>query len=88
MEYKISKSIFQKEVILKILYLWQGKFCINISEDGNNYILKVIDKSDVVFDFDKFNMELNEQQLRENLNNQFGPIRDSIYKKAFSHFKE
>ena len=27
------------------------------------------------------------QQLKENLNNQFGTIRDAIYEKAFSHFK-
>ncbi len=87
MEYKISKTIFNKEVILKVTYLWQEDFNINISEDENNYVLSVVSKTGTDFNWDKFNSELQEQQLKENLNNQFGTIRDAIYEKAFSHFK-
>ncbi|MBR1984140.1 MAG: His-Xaa-Ser system protein HxsD [Clostridia bacterium] len=87
MEYKISKTIFNKEVILKVTYLWQEDFNINISEDENNYVLSVVSKTGTDFIWDKFNSELQEQQLKENLNNQFGTIRDAIYEKAFSHFK-
>ena len=87
MEYKISKTIFNKEVILKVTYLWQEDFNINISEDENNYVLSVVSKTGTDFDWNKYYSELEEQQLKENLNNQFGTIRDVIYEKAFSHFK-
>lgn len=87
MEYKVSKSVFFKEAILKVAYLWQEDFSIKITEDENNYILSVVSKTGTGFDWDKFNSELQEQQLKENLNNQFGTIRDAIYEKAFSHFK-
>lgn len=88
MEYEVSKSVFFKEVILKIAYLWQEDFSINISEDENNYILSVVSKSGATFDWNQFNSELQEQQLKETLNNQFGMIRDAIYEKAFSHFRK
>ena len=87
MEYKISKTIFNKEVILKVTYLWQEDFNINISEDENNYVLSVVSKTGTDFDWNKYYSELEEQQLKENLNNQFGTIRDAIYEKAFSNFK-
>ncbi len=87
MQYSISKTIFSKEVILKVTYLWQENFCINISEDEYNYILSIDSKTGLDFDWNKFNSQLQEQQLRETLNNQFGEIRDAIYNKAFSNFK-
>ena len=57
MEYKISKTIFNKEVILKVTYLWQEDFNINISEDENNYVLSVVSKTGTDFNWDKFNYE-------------------------------
>lgn len=87
MEYKISKTIFHKEVILKVAYLWQNDFSIIISEDENNYIISATSKNATDFCWTKFYSELEEQQLRENLNLQFGSIRDAIYQKAFSRFK-
>ena len=87
MEYNISKTIFNKEVILKVTYLWQEEFNIKISENENNYVLTVVSKAGTDFDWNKYYSELEEQQLKENLNNQFGTIRDAIYEKAFHHFK-
>lgn len=86
MDYKISKNIFSKESILKIVYLWQKDFSIVIEEDEYNYILKITPNNGVVFNEENFNKELQEQQLRETLNNQFGRLRDSIYNKAFEYF--
>ena len=43
-----------------------------------SFIQDVIDQKPLL------NQELQEQQLRENLNKQFGSLRESIYKKAFS----
>lgn len=39
------------------------------------------------FDIDKFNSDLQEQQLRETLNGQFGELREAIYNKAFERFE-
>ena len=60
------------------------KFNIYVSENANEYVLNIESKNDCDFDFSRFNQELQEQQLRENLNKQFGSLRESIYKKAFS----
>lgn len=86
MDYKISKNIFSKESILKIVYLWQKDFSIVIEEDEYNYILRITPNNGAIFNVENFNRELQEQQLRETLNNQFGRLRDSIYNKAFEHF--
>ena len=62
MEFEISKTLYDKETILKVIYYYQDKFTINII--------------------------LQEQQIRETLNKQFGDLRNSIYKKAFSFMEK
>jgi len=88
MEHKFSKTVFSKEAILKTVYLWQKDFNISISEDEYNFILNIEEKTpNNVFNAAKFNSQLDEQQLREQLNKQFGNLRDYIYNKAFAHFE-
>lgn len=84
MEYKLSKSLYERDVLLKVIYSVGDKFNIYVSENANEYVLNIESKNDCDFDFSRFNQELQEQQLRENLNKQFGLLRESIYKKAFS----
>lgn len=87
MLYSLSKTTFNKETLLKVAYLWQNDFNIVISEDDNNFLLNIESKTqEVQFDFSVFNSTLQEQQLRETLNNQFGMLRENIYSKAFEHF--
>lgn len=81
-QYKFAKSVFDKDAILKTVYLWQD---ILVSEDEFNYIIEVNSPNN--FDIDKFNSDLQEQQLRETLNGQFGELREAIYKKAFERFE-
>ena len=64
-QYKFAKSVFDKDAILKTVYLWQ----------------------DILVSEDKFNSDLQEQQLRETLNGQFGELREAIYNKAFERFE-
>lgn len=86
---ELSKSVFNKNTILKTVYLWQECFSINIKENEFNYVLEVVPiKPDMVFDENSFNMQLNEQQLRETLNEQFGSLRNAVYEKAFSIIKK
>ena len=86
MEHKISKTIFSKETVLKVVYLWQEKFTIILSEDEYNYIISISDDNKD-FDLTTFRTDLQEQQLRETLNSQFGKLRDAIYEKAFEKIK-
>ena len=81
----LSKTVYLKETILKTVYSLQGNFSIKISEDEYNYILNI--DSEIQFDEKKFFKLLNEQQLRETLNTQFGQLRDEIYHRAFSRFE-
>ncbi len=76
-QYKFAKSVFDKDAILKTVYLWQDILVSDIIEvnSPNN------------FDIDKFNSDLQEQQLRETLNGQFGELREAIYNKAFERFE-
>ena len=86
MEHKISNTIFSKETVLKVVYLWQEKFTIILSEDEYNYIISISDDNKD-FDLTTFSTDLQEQQLRETLNSQFGKLRDAIYEKAFEKIK-
>lgn len=86
-EYKISKGLYNKEAILKVVYTLQKEFNISITEDEFNYICNVEPKCDVAFDFSRFNNGIQEQQLRETLSSQFGELRNAIYSKAFEHFE-
>ena len=86
MEHKISKTIFTKETVLKVVYVWQENFTIVLSEDEYNYIISISD-NDKNFNLSKFSVDLQEQQLRETLNSQFGKLRDAIYEKAFEKIK-
>ena len=81
-QYKFAKSVFDKDAILKTVYLWQD---ILVSEDKFNYIIEVNSPNN--FDIDKFNSDLQEQQLRETLNGQFGELREAISYKAFERFE-
>ena len=81
-QYKCSKSVFGKDAILKTVYLWPN---VLISEDEFNYVIEV--NSPDNFDINKFNSDIQEQQLRENLNSQFGELREAIYNKAFERFE-
>ncbi len=85
---KIGKNIYNIVSIQKIVYSLQENFLIKISEDEYNYILDVIAITDSFFDEKNFFKLLNEQQLREILNAQFGKLREEIYHKAFSKFEE
>lgn len=87
-ELKVSKKIYSKTAILKVAYDFQDNFNIVISEDEYNYILSVKSKNnDLSFNIEFFNNKLQEQELREKLNAQFGSLRNIIYEKAFEQFK-
>ena len=78
----ISKNLYSKEALLKTIYNFKDVYNIMVESNEDNYILSIDSKC---FDKNTFLKFLNEQELRESLNLQFGKLRETIYKKAFSH---
>lgn len=83
-EIALTKDLYSKEAILKTIYLFHDKFVIDIKSDNESYILTANSINNYLFDKQEFLLKLQEQQLREFLNNQSGNLREAIYKKAFS----
>ena len=83
----LGKTIYSSSAIQKTIYLLQNDFLIRVTEDEYNYVLNISKLRDEEFIESDFYKLLNEQQLRETLNIQFGKLREEIYKKAFSRFE-
>lgn len=84
MQIKLLKELYSKEAVLKTVYLFKEDFTINIETDENSFILTIESLNSAVFSNANFITQLQEQQLRETLNSQYGELREVIYKKAFS----
>ena len=41
MEYKLSKSLYERDVLLKVIYSIGDKFNIYVSENANEYVLNI-----------------------------------------------
>lgn len=85
----IDTSLYAKEVITAAVYKFSNLFYIHQQTDAsNNLLVNVIfeskDNNIVKEDIPKkFCNELIDQQLRYNVNAQFGHIRDMIVEEAF-----
>lgn len=85
----IDTSLYAKEVITAAVYKFSHLFYIHQQTDeSNNTIINVVfeskDKSMITEDVPKqFCNELIDQQVRYNINAQFGHIRDMIVQEAF-----
>lgn len=85
MEILLAKDLYSKEAILKTIYLFRKNFVIDVISNDGNFVLTINNSiNNTVFDKEKFLSQLQEQQLRETLNKQFGSLKEAIYKKAFS----
>lgn len=84
MEIELLKELYSKEAILKTIHVFSNDFSILIDSKEHSFILNIKSLKDKIFDEVLFMTKLQEQQLREALNSQFGELREAIYKKAFS----
>jgi len=80
----LPKELYTKETILKTVCLYNNLYNFDINTDDKSYILEIDPSNNNIFDEVSFFSKLQEQQLREILNNQFGELRETIYQKAFS----
>lgn len=85
----IDTSLYAKEVITAAVYKFSSLFYIHQQTDvNNNTFVNVIfeskDNNTIIGDAPKqFCNELIDQQIRYNINAQFGHIRDMIVQEAF-----
>ena len=85
--FDLSKELYNKEAILETSYLFTDKYYIDIA-DGEYWKIFIRSKNDIPFSFDSIKGEfinrLLDNQIRINLDKEFGPVRLEIVKKAFS----
>ena len=85
----VDSSLYHKEVITSALYKYTDKFYIHQQESSSPNIIQITfeskDKSASVDleMFKQFCNDLIDQQVRYNINQQFGHIRDLIVEEAF-----
>lgn len=84
MEIELLKELYSKEAILKTIHLFSNDYNILLSSNEYAFVIKIKSLTDKIFDEILFMTKLQEQQLKETLNLQFGNLRETIYNKAFS----
>ena len=86
---QIDLRLYASESIISACYKFTDRFFIHqkISSSSNQFVDVIFeskDKNDVsVLDVKQFCNELIDQQVRYNMNHQFGHIRDLIVEEAF-----
>ena len=85
----VDLALYSKDVITAAIYKFSHLFYIHQQIDGNNpnIVIVIFESKDgniLTVDIPKqFCNELIDQQLRHNVNEQFGHIRDMIVEEAF-----
>lgn len=85
----VDLALYSKDVITAAIYKFSHLFYIHqrIDENNSNLVIVIFESNDgniLTVDIPKrFCNELIDQQLRHNINEQFGHIRDMIVEEAF-----
>lgn len=91
---KVSLKIYDKEAIAKSVYKFSGKFYVHQQLDENNpelvevYLESKDAEAVTATNVKEFCTDLADQQIRININKQFGHIRDLIVEEAFKPVKK
>lgn len=83
---KASLVIYAKEAVAAACYKYSGKYFVHQEQVENKILITLESKEDNVVDVTiakSFCNELIDQQIRFNVNTQFGNIRDMIVAEAF-----
>lgn len=75
MEFRFSKKIYSKSVLLKSAYNFTDKAYLHLDEDGNNYMVNIIFKDKCVFNYHDFENEMLAQAVRNAVYEQTKDIR-------------
>ena len=87
----VSKKTYRKNVIIKVLYECTDRLFVLVSEDNDNFLIKISAKDPSCTDVTELYKEcgklvnnLADQELRQIVIEETGKIRDVIIQKAFS----
>ena len=75
MEFRFSKKIYAKSVLLKSAYSFTDRAYLHLDEDGTDYIVNIIFKDNCVFDYHEFENEMLTQAVRHAIYVQTKDIR-------------
>ena len=83
----VAKSLYQKETILFAAHKFTDRYYVDIVHSQEEYISITFRKKDTTLELEdlssEFCNELLDQQVRLNIENSYGNIRDMIVKQAF-----
>lgn len=80
----LKKTLFEKESILLTLALFQKRASFKIDDIGDSVNVEFVTQEPADALEREFREELVNQQVRRDLNVQFGNLRDMIVQQAFS----
>ena len=75
MEFKFSKELYPKTVLIKSAYSFTDKAYIHLDADDKNYIVKIIYKDGQIFDYKEFENEMLAQSARYEVYRQTKDLR-------------
>lgn len=85
---KVDLNIYKQEVITSAVYKFTGKYFVSQNKVENSIQVTFTAKSDQIANFNllakEFENELIDQQVRYDIEQKFGHIRNLIVEKAFS----
>lgn len=78
----LSKKLITLKAIKQLISIYQGKIDFEVNVKSDNYVIN-INKTDSTISLDQIKNEFLDQQIRIDLENDFGNLRDLIVKYAF-----
>lgn len=91
---RLSKEIYEKEAILRAAHKFIDKFIIIVEPIDDRFLgvyfkpKEESTRNEIQKAVDDFCNESLDQQIRSNLEKDYGNLRDTIFNRAFTHFKQ
>ena len=84
MEFKFSKHLYPKLVLLKSAYSFTDRAYLHLDQDEKHYIVQIEFKNDNKFDLQEFENEMLTQAVRYEILTQTKDIRRLLLARAFA----
>lgn len=84
-ELNFLKKAVSIKAIQQVMSQYQEEFAFNVSEIENKYVLELIPKSEMIVEkvVENMSSQIIDQQIRLDLQQEFGQLRDIIVRYAF-----
>lgn len=84
MEFRFSKDIYPKSVLIKSAYNFIDKAYLHLDENENDYIVSIVFKDNCTFDYHEFENEMLAQAVRYEVYRQTKDIRKLTIARALA----